>query len=143
MGVFFPEPVEAAIAADHWTQVPVIVGANDRDLGLGVADSKEQLFAIFGIDAAEARKLYDPRGDQTLDELKQQVFADRTMMGPTRHLADLSAHGGQPVYLYRFAYVNEEARGKIMGTQHGFEIPFTLDIPGALRRRQGNWGQTR
>ena len=53
-------------------------------------------------------------------------------MEPTRHLADLLAHGGQPVYLYRFAYVNEAARGKIMGTQHGFEIPFTLDIPGAL-----------
>ena len=56
-GRILPEPVEAAIAADHWTQVPVIVGANDRDLGLGVADSKEQLFAIFGIEqpGAQAR----------------------------------------------------------------------------------------
>ena len=34
--------------------------------------------AIFGAYADEARKLYDPQGDQTLDELKQQVFADKT-----------------------------------------------------------------
>ncbi len=60
---------------------PRIVGPRPRSRARS-ADSKEQLFAIFGIDAAEARKLYDPRGDQTLDELKQQVFADRTMMDP-------------------------------------------------------------
>ena len=131
-GRFLTEPVETAVAAGHWTQVPIIVGANDRDLGLGVADSKDQLFTIFGPDAAEARKLYDPLGDQTLDELKQQVFADRTMTEPIRHLASLMVRSGQPVYLYRFAYVNEAARGKVMGTQHGFEIPFTLDVPGAL-----------
>jgi para-nitrobenzyl esterase len=50
--------------------VPVAVGANDRDLGLGVADSKDQLFAVVGNCADEARRLYDPLGDQTLEELK-------------------------------------------------------------------------
>ena len=131
-GRFLTEPVETALAAAHQAPVPVIVGANDRDLGLGLAQSKDEVFAIFGPDAGAARKLYDPLGNQTLDELKQQVFADKTMTEPARNIANLIARSGQPVYLYRFAYVNEAARGKIMGTQHGFEIPFTLDIPGAL-----------
>jgi len=131
-GRFLTEPVETALAAGHQVPVPVIVGANDRDLGLGLANSKDQIFAIFGPDADAARKLYDPLGDQTLDELKQQVFADKTMTEPARNIANLIARSGQPVYLYRFAYVNEVARGKIMGTQHGFEIPFILDLPGAL-----------
>ena len=73
-----------------------------------------------------------PRGDQPLDELKQQVFADRTLVEPARHLADAMARAGQPTWLYRFAYVSQGQRGTLMGTLHGFEIPFTLDIPAAL-----------
>ena len=91
--------------AGHQAAVPVMIGANDRDLGIGRADSKDALFVIFGADATEARKLYDPRGDQTLDELKQQLFADRNMTEPARHLADMIARAGQPVWLYRFSYV--------------------------------------
>jgi para-nitrobenzyl esterase len=112
--------------------VPVIVGANDRDLGLGTANSKDELFANFGPDAELARKLYDPRGDQMLDELKQQVFADRTMVEPARHLANEAGRTGQPVWLYRFAYVAESQRGKLMGAMHGFEIPYTFNLPAAL-----------
>ena len=74
-----------------------MIGANDRDLGIGRADSKDALFVIFGADATEARKLYDPRGDRTLDELKQQLFADKNMTEPARHLATwFLAPAGQP-----------------------------------------------
>jgi para-nitrobenzyl esterase len=117
-GRLLTEPVETAVAAGRQAKLPVMVGANDRDLAIGLADSKDQLFANLGADAPEARKLYDPRGDQTLDELKQQVFADRTLVEPTRHLANDMARSGQPVYLYRFAYVSESARGKLMGTPY-------------------------
>jgi len=110
----------------------VVVGANDRDLATWHARSKDELFANFGPDASEARSVYDPRGDQTLEELKQQVFADRTLVEPARHLADEVARAGQPVWLYRFAYVAQAQRGKNMGTLHGFEIPFTIDIPDAM-----------
>jgi para-nitrobenzyl esterase len=131
-GRMLTEPVESAIVAGHQAQVPVVVGANDRDIGVGVAASKEQVFAIFGPDASAACRLYDPRGDQTLDEVKQQVFADKTMVEPARNLANLLARSGQPVYLYRFAYVNEGVRGERMGTLHGYEVPFAFDVPGAL-----------
>jgi hypothetical protein len=36
------EPVEAAVAAGRQALVPIMVGANDRDLAIGVADSKDQ-----------------------------------------------------------------------------------------------------
>jgi len=45
--------------------------------------------------AGEARKLYDPKGDQTLDELKQQVFCDRIHIEPARYLADAVARAGR------------------------------------------------
>jgi para-nitrobenzyl esterase len=131
-GRFLVVRPEAALAAGRFARVPLMVGTNDRDLALGVADSKETLFAMFGTEAALARRLYDPRGDQTLDELKQQVFADRTLVEPLRHLANQTAAHGVPVWLYRFAYVSEALRGRTMGTLHGYEIPFTIDVPQGL-----------
>lgn len=87
---------------------------------------------LFGPDAQAARKRYDPRGDQSLDALKQQVFADRTLVEPARHFANEMARAGQPVWLYRFAYVSPAQRAQNMGTLHGFEIPFTMNLPSAL-----------
>ncbi|MBN8508904.1 MAG: carboxylesterase family protein [Burkholderiales bacterium] len=131
-GRFLVERPENALRAGRFARVPVMIGANDRDLALGTAPSKDALFAVFGPEADLARRLYDPRGEHTLDELKQLVFADRVMVEPARHFANLVAAGGQPVWLYRFAYVSEAQRGTLPGTLHGYEIPFTLDLPQAL-----------
>jgi para-nitrobenzyl esterase len=131
-GRFLVERPEIALRAGRFARVPVMIGANDRDLALGTAPSKEALFAPFGAEADLARRLYDPRGEHTLDELKQQIFADRVMVEPARHFANLVAASGQPVWLYRFAYVSEAQRGQLMGTLHGYEIPFTIDVPQAL-----------
>jgi para-nitrobenzyl esterase len=121
-GKLVVEAPDTAIAAGHQAVVPVV----------DLANSEDDLFKEFGPDAAEARKLYDPRGDQTLEELKQQVLADKTLVEPARHLADTVARSGQPVWLYRFAYVSQAQRGKNMGTLHGFKIPFTMNIPSAM-----------
>ena len=123
---------DVALAAGRQAMVPVMVGANDRDLPIGLADSKDELFWTFGRFADEARKLYDPNGDQPLDELKQQVFADRTLVEPARHLANEVAPAGQPTWLYRFSYVAEAARGQVKGALHGMEIPYTLNVPAAV-----------
>jgi para-nitrobenzyl esterase len=131
-GKLVVEAPEVALAADREAKVPVMIGANDRDLALGSAGNKDELFAIFGAYAAEARKLYDPQGDQTLDELKQLVFSDRSEVEPSRHLADEVARAGHPAYLYRFSYVAESTRGKQKGVLHGFEIPYVFNIPEEL-----------
>lgn len=135
-GRFLTETPEAAFAAGHQAMVPVIVGANNRDIGLGTADTKDDLFALFGAHSSEARTLYDPDGRQSLDELKQQVFADRTMVEPSRHLADEAARAGQPVWWYRFSYVAEALRTDLRwkGTLHGFEIPYVFNLPAAVVR---------
>jgi para-nitrobenzyl esterase len=131
-GTFLLEAPETAFANERQTMVPVMIGANDSDLGLGRAKSKDELFALFGADADQARKLYDPRGDEALDALKQQVFADKTMVEPARHLANEMARAGQPTWLYRFSYVAESQRATLKGTLHGYEIPYTFNIPDAL-----------
>lgn len=146
-GKLIVEAPEAAIGSRRQAMVPVIIGANDRDLPLGVADSADQVFAIFGADAEEARRLYDPSGDQTLGELKQQVFADKTTLEPVRHTADAMAGAGQRVWLYRFSYVAEAQRNDIKGAEHGFEIPYVFDTPelmlgrgtAAADRRMADW----
>jgi para-nitrobenzyl esterase len=104
-GVFLPETPEAAFAAGRQAMVPVIVGANSRDLGIGLAATKDDLFALSGAYAAAARALYDPQGNEALDELTQQVLADKTLVEPSRHLANEMARAGQPVWWYRFSYV--------------------------------------
>jgi para-nitrobenzyl esterase len=131
-GTLLVKPAEDLLAAGEQAMVPVIVGANNRDLGLGTAASKDELFALFGAHAAEARALYDPTGGEALEELKQQVYADQYMTEPARHLADEMARAGQPVWHYRFSYVAETSRDEQPGVLHGFELPYTLDMPGAL-----------
>lgn len=54
------------------------------------------------------------------------------MIEPVRHFANEMARAGNAVWVYRFAYVSEAQRGQLMGTIHGFEIPFTLDLPSAI-----------
>ena len=131
-GRFLLEQPESALAAGRQAMVPVMIGADDHELAIGSAGNKDELFAYFGPDSGDARRVYDPRGEETLAELKQEVFADRVLVEPARHFADEMARAGQPVWLYRFAYVAESQRGRIPGCLHGLEIPFTFDLPGAL-----------
>ena len=130
-GWFLTRSPEAALAARPREMVPVMVGANDRDLGIGTAETKDDLFALFGEQAGEARALYDPTGNAPLDELRQQVLADRTLVEPSRHLANEMARLGLPTWWYRFSYVAESLRDKWTGAPHGFEIPYAFDIPAA------------
>lgn len=128
-GKFIVEAPEFVLAAGREAKVSVMIGATDRDHAQGSAESKDALFATFGANAVQARKLYDPQGDQTLDELKQQVFCDKIHIEPARYLADEVARAGRPAYLYRFSYVAESERGKVKGALHSSELPFVFDIP--------------
>jgi para-nitrobenzyl esterase len=131
-GRFFVETPEAALAAGRVKDVPIIVGANSLDLGIGPAGSKDDLWATFGPLADEARALYDPDGTAELSAIAQPVLGQRTLIEPARHMADVLARLGRPVWLYRFSYVWESQRDKMAGTLHGYEIPFVMAIPEAL-----------
>ena len=80
------------------------------------------------------------RAIKLFDELKEQVFADKSMTEPARHLADLVAKAGQQVWLYRFSYVAEALRASPAwkGTLHGFEIPSHIRSSGCGREGQSD-----
>jgi para-nitrobenzyl esterase len=128
-GGLIAEAPEAALAERRQAMVPVIVGANDRDLGEGPARNKEELLALAGRRAGEARALYDAKGDQPFAVLKQKVFEELVMLEPARHLANEMARAGQPAFLYRFAYVAPASRAVLDGAIHGYELPYVFDAP--------------
>jgi len=121
------EAPEAALRAGRQTMVPVIVGANDRDMAVTPAQTKDALFARLGPRAVEARKLYDPTGNATFDDVRQAVCADFGMIEPSRILAEWMADAGQRAYFYRFAYVPDAWREKMPGAVHAGELIFVFD----------------
>ncbi|MCX5613025.1 carboxylesterase family protein [Streptomyces sp. NBC_00047] len=128
-GRLIAETSEAAMRGGRQAMVPVICGATAVDLAVSVAETKDAVFAQFGALASQARKLYDPDGNASFKALNQAVYADRTMIEPTRHLAAVMTRAGQPAYYYRFSYVDEAYRDAVPGVIHGFEMPFVLDLP--------------
>lgn len=124
------QPAEALKGAPP---LPMIVGADEADLGLNRAPSKDAAFAAFGPLAAEARAAYDPAGTATLDEVNGMIGRDRTMIEPARLVARTIAANGKPAFLFRFSYVAEAQRGKpIKGAEHSSEVVYAFDRLGAL-----------
>ena len=121
------EAPETALRAGRQTMVPVIVGANDRDMAVTPALTKDALFAKLGPRAVEARKLYDPTGSASFDDVRQAVCADFSMIEPSRILAEWMADAGQRAYFYRFAYVPDAWREKLPGAIHAGELIFVFD----------------
>jgi len=118
---------EQALLDGTQAKLPILVGATARDLALGVAATKDELFDALG--RVDGRPYYDPDGTASLDELKQQVFADALVVEPARHLADETARAGQPTWHYRFSYVAERERARTKGARHGAEIRYVFDLP--------------
>ena len=124
------QPAAALKAA---AALPIIVGADEADLGLNRAPDKDAAFAAFGPLAAEARAAYDPAGTATLDEVNGMIGRDRTMIEPARFAARTAAANGAPAWLFRFSYVAETQRGKpIRGAEHSSEVVYAFDRLGAL-----------
>ena len=137
-GWFLTRSPEAALAARPREMVPVMVGANDRDLGLGVAETKDDLFALFGEQAGEARALYDPAGNAPLDELRQQVLADRTLVEPSRHLANEMARARPADMVVPIFLCGRVAARQMAGHAAWLRNPLRLQHPGGACRRQGD-----
>lgn len=124
------QPAEALKSAPP---LPIIVGADEADLGLNRAPDKDASFAAFGPLAAEARAAYDPAGTATLDEVNGMIGRDRTMIEPARLVARTAAAKGAPAWLFRFSYVAESLRDKpIKGAEHSSEVVYAFDTLGAL-----------
>ncbi|HVJ18727.1 MAG TPA: carboxylesterase family protein [Polyangiaceae bacterium] len=107
--------------------MPILIGTTSEDLSTSSAASKDELFATFGEYEEDARETYDPDGTRSLQELNQEVGADRSMHEPARFVAQRMTAMGSPVWLYRFSYVAEEMRPEWSGAPHASELPYLFD----------------
>ncbi len=116
-------------------RIPVIVGANDMDIGFPQAKTFDELFAPFGKDAAAARKAYQPDSTEDFMTVSVRVSADRMMIEPARFVAESLSRTGQSVWEYRCSYVANSMRKEWPGAPHASEIPFVFDT---VRARYGS-----
>jgi len=129
----------AAAAAGLYADVPVMLGANTAD-ALTMPRKKEEVFAVFGKDADEARAIYDPDGSKTGLEVAVQVFADQVFIEPARAVARTLAAEGRKVWLYRFAHNGTQSGVAMGGAPHASEIPYVFDLAD-LRLQQLDTGR--
>jgi len=111
--------------------VPVMIGANSMDIGFVPAKTLDELYADFGADATEARKIYPAGSSDDVRGVAAKVGGDQAMVEPARAIARLLADRGQPVYEYRFSYVATSLRATLPGAPHASEIPYVFDTVAA------------
>lgn len=114
------------IAAGIYANVPVIVGANSAD-GFPFVTEKDKIFAGYGRDDNEARRLYDPEGKASGLEVGTMTSADATFIEPARAVARALAKRGQQAWLYRFAHNGVKMGEAMGGAPHASELPYVFD----------------
>ncbi|MBF2025601.1 MAG: carboxylesterase family protein [Oscillatoriales cyanobacterium C42_A2020_001] len=113
--------------------LPVIVGSTTNDLPAILPPLKDP-FSYFGANAAKARAVYNPKGTLKPLEVVLTIGVDIAMHEPARFVARQMTAAGQPAWLYRFGYVAQSLRPKVMGASHASELPFLF---GTLDARYG------
>ncbi len=132
----YPGAPVKVYAADGGARVPVMIGANTDEISRMSAASFAALWQSFGPDSAAARRIYDPDGKRTLQEVCTTAGGDQWMVEPARAIARLLSARGQRVYEYRFGYVASSLRNTLSGAPHASEIPFVFDTVAAHYGRQ-------
>jgi para-nitrobenzyl esterase len=127
----YPGAPTKVYAAGAGARVPVMIGANTAEMGPPTPSSLQALWSSFGPDAAAARRLYDPDGRRTLQEVADAAGSDQWMVEPARAIARILSARGQRVYEYRFGYVATSLRRTLAGAPHSSEIPFVFDTVAA------------
>lgn len=129
-GLYPGAPVEV-YASGAGARVPVMIGANTDEIGYLTAASLPAVWRSFGKDAAKARRIYDPDGRRTLQQVSYAAGGDQWMVEPARAIARILSARGQRVYEYRFGYEATSLRGTVPGAPHASEIPFVFDTVAA------------
>jgi para-nitrobenzyl esterase len=122
------ETPQAAYLAGRYNKVPLIIGANNADIGFNFAQTKAAAFAPFGANIAAAKAAYDPLGKFTVEVVRYFLGMDAMMIEPARFVASTLATQGVPSYEYRYAYVADSMQAEWKtGTPHATEIPYVMD----------------
>jgi para-nitrobenzyl esterase len=121
------ESPEKAFLAGHRMKLPLIIGANNSDIGFSFARTVDDVFTPFGANKDRAATAYNPENSTNARLIGARVAADRMMVEPARFIAREVAAAGQPSYQYRFSYVAVSMRKEWPGAPHATEIPFVFD----------------
>ncbi|RZM25195.1 MAG: carboxylesterase family protein, partial [Pedobacter sp.] len=133
-GTLIKETAESAYEADKIPDVPLIVGSNSAEVEAGFisANSKEELFSLFGTMAAEAKAVYDPDGNAEFAQMLTLVNTDKVWAEPARFTAKAFAAKGKPAYIYLFSYVSPAMKQRMQyGAAHASEIQYVFDKLGS------------
>jgi len=131
-GVIVNLSPQQALESGRWNTMPVLVGSTSADSGMLSAETKDEVFAIFGKRAQHVRQIYDPDGNTPLDVVRRMVGMDKVMSEPPRYMSKLVSAQGLPAYFYRFSYVAESMRAEwSSGTPHATELPFVFNTVSA------------
>ncbi|OQB32345.1 MAG: Para-nitrobenzyl esterase [Bacteroidetes bacterium ADurb.Bin174] len=130
-GKLVVETAESAYKAGRQPNVPLIIGSCSAEIGgkfVNAANSKEELFSIFGELENEVKAAYDPEGDKEFPEIQTLFNTDWVWAEPARFAARVFAASDTPVYIYHYGYVpanmNEWMR---YGAGHGAEIAYVFN----------------
>lgn len=116
------ESATVAIDAEHFADVPLLIGWTDFD-GSSLRSSTPEAFAEKA--PAWMKQAYAKENKQGAD-LGYQMYTDRHVGAPARWIA-AKAERGAPSYLYLFSYVRTGKKGKVRGASHGDDIAFVFD----------------
>lgn len=129
-GKLVVETAESVYKTNKTPKKAIIIGSNSAEVPAGFinADSKEQLWSLFGSLAKEAQKVYDPDGEKKLSELLTMVNTDKVWAEPARFTANAFEKKGAHSYIYLFSYVPESMKERfIYGAPHASEIPYVFN----------------
>jgi para-nitrobenzyl esterase len=124
-GRLLPEQPARAFLDGRAPHIPLMIGTNsDEGSLLGDRSNAADFLAGFTREElATARTLYPGLDDQ---KLARALFRDAFFAAPTRWIAR-HASASAPVFVYRFSYVRHTQRGRMIGAQHGAELPYVFD----------------
>lgn len=129
-GKLVVETAESAYNAGRVIDVPIIIGSNSAEVtgGFIQANSKDELFDLFGAYRNEAIEAYDPTGDISFATIMTMITTDKVWAEPARFTANAFAEKGVPAYVYLFSYVPALLQERMPnGASHASEIAYVFN----------------
>lgn len=131
-GAVLTEAPAATLARSGQAFVPLLLGANTREISYPMASPAGFVRAFFGANADKALALYrlgasgDVVSDERFGDLPIRIAGDVIFRCPAVTVAQAQARTGAPVWLYLFGY-SPPGGAPVM---HGSEVAYALNAPG-------------
>ena len=131
-GKVIPADVSVLFAKGEIAKVPYIAGSNSNEASLAPMIGSDPLKGLskFGDALPKVRAIYEADGPLKDEEFARQAFGDALFTSAAQALAEFVARTGEPARVYHFAYIADHYRGKMIGVNHGGEIPFVFGFRG-------------